>query len=43
MITAFVLLGCEPGFEKQIKNEISGIPEVIDLKSFFKNDSEFEK
>ena len=31
MITAFILLGCEPGFEQQIKEEISHIPEAIDI------------
>jgi DNA-binding Lrp family transcriptional regulator len=31
MVTAFVLMGCVPGSEKQIKDEISLIPEVIDI------------
>ena len=31
MVTAFVLSRCEPGFEKQIKEEISLIPEVTDI------------
>jgi DNA-binding Lrp family transcriptional regulator len=31
MVTAFVLANCEPGSEKRIKNEISIIPEVIDI------------
>ena len=32
MVTAFVLSRCEPGFENQIKNKISRIPEVIDIE-----------
>ncbi len=31
MVTAFVLSRCEPGFEEQIKQEISLIPEVTDI------------
>ena len=31
MVTAFVLSRCEPGFEQQIKKEISLIPEVTDI------------
>ena len=31
MVTAFVLVNCESGFEKQMKSEISLIPEVIDI------------
>ena len=31
MVTAFVLSRCEPGFEGQIKEKISLIPEVTDI------------
>ncbi len=31
MVIAFVLSRCEPGFEQQIKKEISLIPEVTDI------------
>ena len=32
MITAFVLVHCEPGFENKMRKEISRIPEVIDVE-----------
>jgi len=31
MVTAFALSRCEPGFEDQIKEKISLIPEVTDI------------